>query len=239
MITESTVTPPVLIDQPDTQSISTPINTNLQPKSTHDEHSTNLNKTQDSDSNIALFDSNSPDNPPEGLKQLLARVFPQDESRARDHAKVLMLVAAGVHTLDALDQCRMIWTNVSGVQCHSPLFCQAWMAARESGDTIRRAQAERALHKRGVEGWDEASYGKDGFIRKYSDKCLELYLRAEDPKKYGERTEKSGSGVVIQVNLGVNLGKLENAKVYDVSTAVSAPESVSEALPENTETPKT
>lgn len=70
-------------------------------------------------------------------------------------------------------------------------FSAAYLEATE--DAGDRCEAE--VHRRAVEGWDEPVYqgGKRvGTIRKYSDRLLELRVKALRPDKYRERIEHTG-----------------------------------------------
>jgi hypothetical protein len=106
--------------------------------------------------------------------------------------------------------------------------------------------AEEALHKRGTKGWQEPVYfqGKRcGAVRKFDMHALELYLKAQDPAKYREDqgTKVGASGVVVQVNLGIQLGQQPPPKVYDLTIPVVQDEagSVTDVLQPKPETPET
>lgn len=102
-----------------------------------------------------------------------------------------------------------------------PHFAKLWdIAVEEATDEL-----EREARRRAVEGWEEPVYTRDGAmcgtIRRYSDKMLELLLKAYRPTKFRDRVQ-------VEHEIGENLAKrLENARrrmnVIDV-TALAAPE---------------
>lgn len=81
-----------------------------------------------------------------------------------------------------------------------PIFAQAWDDAMDDATDLM----EQAAFKRAVHGVDEPVWmrGDDGrpvkvdIIKRYSDRLLELLLKAHRPKKYNDRvvTEVSGPG---------------------------------------------
>jgi hypothetical protein len=74
-------------------------------------------------------------------------------------------------------------------------FAEAWDEALEAACDALEAEARR----RAYEGWEEPVYQKGalvGRIRKYSDRLLEVLLRAHRPEKYRETVRiRSGRSV--------------------------------------------
>ena len=80
---------------------------------------------------------------------------------------------------------------------------------KQLGEETRRSEAERALYKRGVKGWSEDVFNKDGDLTgkrtKYSDKCLEMFVNGADKTgKYAKKqhVQHEIAGVVYNINLG-------------------------------------
>jgi len=98
------------------------------------------------------------------------------------------------------------------------LFNQA-LTLREE---LRLERAEVALEKRAVDGVKEEVYTQSGKLAGYrtrwSDKLLELHLKALDPDKYAERQNHKVSGMVISVNLGLRDGTEEPPSRGDFDT---------------------
>jgi len=80
-------------------------------------------------------------------------------------------------------------------------------------EDLRLERAELALENRAVNGVKEEVYTQSGKLAGYrtrwSDKLLELHLKALDPEKYAERQNHKVSGMVVSVNLGLRDGTEE------------------------------
>lgn len=93
-------------------------------------------------------------------------------------------------------------------------------------EELRLDRAEEALRKRAIDGVKEEVYTQSGklagYRTRYSDKLLEIHLKALAPEKYSERHQHEVSGMVISVNLGLRDGTEEppsdgrTAEVIDV-----------------------
>jgi len=69
-------------------------------------------------------------------------------------------------------------------------FNDLYELAKSCQSAVLQHQREDALHKRGVDGWEEPIIWKGievGTIHRYSDKCLEIALKGENPDKYSDR----------------------------------------------------
>ncbi len=71
--------------------------------------------------------------------------------------------------------------------------------AAEWNDAVEEAtdKLEREARRRAVEGWEEPVFHKGevvGGVRKYSDRMLELLLKAHRPDKFKERVANEHSG---------------------------------------------
>lgn len=76
-----------------------------------------------------------------------------------------------------------------------PWFSEQWDEARErAGDALKTEARRRAL------GWDEERFDADGnvyTIRKYSDKMLELMLKAVYPYEFRDRVDPTANAQTI------------------------------------------
>jgi len=74
-------------------------------------------------------------------------------------------------------------------------------------DDYRLEAAEEALRERAIEGVQEEVYTHGGKFcgtkTKYSDKLLEIHLKALAPEKYAERHRHEVKGLVLSVNMGL------------------------------------
>lgn len=79
-----------------------------------------------------------------------------------------------------------------------PAFDKKWQEAMDAAADL----AEAEVRRRAVEGFDEPVFyqGKVvGYVRKYSDRMLELYIKALKPEKYREKNNPEPN-IVVQIN---------------------------------------
>lgn len=103
------------------------------------------------------------------------------------------------------------WTTFRAMtdwQCKGlkKLFELAQVAREEE----KLARAEEALEKRAIDGVQEEVYTQSGKFAgtrtKYSDRLLEVHLKALDPDKYSEKHQLDVTGTVVSVHLGLRDG---------------------------------
>ena len=91
-----------------------------------------------------------------------------------------------------------------------------YLLAKEERKNRRLHGAEEALYERAVEGVDEPIINHMGQIvgykKKYSDKLLEVQLKALDPDKYTDKNKFDNKGLVINVEMGLR----EKIKTADI-----------------------
>ena len=112
-----------------------------------------------------------------------------------DHARqnFLMALRETANVSEAARRAGISRRRAYDVRDVDPVFAAAWKDAVETAIDTLEAEAWR----RGKEGWDEPVFyrgesqrdaeGKPVTIRKYSDRMLELLLKAHRPEKYRER----------------------------------------------------
>lgn len=168
-------------------------------------------------------------------------------------AAVGMILAVGhpgtaLHALDAFVEALKIAGNVSEacelsgaarttVYRHresDPDFAKAWDEACD----IAWDRLEREAYRRAAEGWDEPVYqgGKlVGHVRKFSDRMLEITLRAKRAREYRESKETTvhvdNRSVVIQPGLDAVAGLMRDPAKREVLRAVLREVAAPEALP--------
>ena len=108
---------------------------------------------------------------------------------------------------------KMEWVQISMWSGRYKGFCALRAIAKACGDEIRQIQREEEADRRGKEGWLEPVFWngkKQGTIRRYSDKLLEIQMKANNPAKYGEKATgqqgATGGGIVLNIS-GVVLGQ--------------------------------
>ena len=95
-----------------------------------------------------------------------------------------------------------------------------YLLAKEERKNRRLHGAEEALYERAVEGVDEPMVNHLGQIvgykKKYSDKLLEVQLKALDPDKYSDKKDKTDKGLVINVEMGLRKKEIDKADYVEV-----------------------
>jgi hypothetical protein len=96
-----------------------------------------------------------------------------------------------------------------------------YQLAKEERSSRRLHGAEEALYERAVEGVDEPMVNHLGQIvgykKKYSDRLLEVQLKALDPDKYSDKKDKTDKGLVINVEMGLRKKELDKADFVQVN----------------------
>ena len=84
---------------------------------------------------------------------------------------------------------------------------QLYILAKDERHFRKLNAAEEALHERAVEGVDEPMVNHLGQIvgykKKYSDRLLEVQLKALDPDKYNDKKQHEIKGLVVNVDMGL------------------------------------
>ena len=95
-----------------------------------------------------------------------------------------------------------------------------YLLAKEERKNRRLHGAEEALYERAVEGVDEPMVNHLGQIvgykKKYSDKLIEVQLKALDPDKYSDKKDKTDKGLVINVEMGLRKKEIDKADYVEV-----------------------
>ena len=99
----------------------------------------------------------------------------------------------------------------STFRTHTAYLCPGlkvlFETALEIRETVFLEDAEAELRRRAIDGVQEEVYSASGKFAgtrtKYSDKLLELQLKALDPDKYSDKKQVSVKGTVVQINMGL------------------------------------
>lgn len=99
-----------------------------------------------------------------------------------------------------------------------------YLLAKDERHFRKLNAAEEALHERGVEGVDEPIINHLGQIvgykKKYSDRLLEVQLKALDPDKYSDKKDVNVKGLVLNVDMGLR-DPVSDAVVEEVFTGLN------------------
>lgn len=120
--------------------------------------------------------------------------------------RVCQRILDGDNTLPAIEQegisKRQFYRHVS----NDPRLAELFKDAQNRRDQIRNIQrieeAERELHRRAVEGWEEPVFDIKGNLcghkRKFSDACLIFLLKSLKPETFADRPQ-----ALVQNNLTI------------------------------------
>jgi hypothetical protein len=97
---------------------------------------------------------------------------------------------------------RQFYRHVS----HDPILAEKFKVAQNQRDKVRNAkrieEAEKELHRRAVEGWEEPVFdikgNHCGNKRKYSDACLIFMLKSLKPEVFADKPH-----TLVQNNLAI------------------------------------
>jgi len=89
-----------------------------------------------------------------------------------------------------------------------------WVQCRDIGDEYRQVLRSDAAHERAVEGVEEPVFSPSGKClgsrRVYSDRLLELLLKADNPEKFSDKKQVDVRGTVINLTTGFNRDELRS-----------------------------
>lgn len=114
------------------------------------------------------------------------RFEPSKEMTPGRAQAVLDAVATGSEDKEACEWAGISVATLRRRQKSDPEFAAAYAEARQTRIEVYRGEARR----RALEGWEEPVFFRGqqvGAVRKFSDRMLEVLLRAEDPATFGDR----------------------------------------------------
>lgn len=147
-------------------------------------------------------------------------VFDECVKDRRDFRSALEGIATGGKMLQVTSKAGFLtWGEF---EQHALSKCKAarelYKLAKHERQHRRLMAAEEALHERAVDGVDEPMVNHLGQIvgykKKYSDRLLEVQLKALDPDKYRDNKQNDTKGLVINVDM--NLRESDEEKTKDV-----------------------
>ena len=129
------------------------------------------------------------------LKRVLKRVLPSANARRRTElATCLHMLSIGKKWTESQQKSKITWHHIQAYKRHYPAFAEIFEMSEVCREAVRQLKRKDALDSRGVDGWEEPVFHKGviiGYIKRYSDKCLELGLKASDPERYSDRKAAS------------------------------------------------
>jgi|TARA_Y100000289_G_scaffold33336_1_gene32957 hypothetical protein len=147
-------------------------------------------------------------------------IFDDCKKDRRDLRSALEGIAAGGKMLVVTSKAG--FQSWSHFENHALCRCQAarklYNLAKDERKNRKLFNAEEALHERAVEGVDEPIVNHLGQIvgykKKYSDRLLEVQLKALDPDTYSDKNKNENKGLVINVEMGLR-EKMKDADIVE------------------------
>ncbi len=131
--------------------------------------------------------------------------------RARIQNFLQVLLGGGKHK-HALADNDFTWNHIQNLRHRYPGLHELWVQCRDIGDEYRQVLRSDAAHERAVEGVEEAVFSPSGKClgsrRVYSDRLLELLLKADNPEKFSDHKKVDIRGTVINLTTGFNRDEL-------------------------------
>jgi len=112
-------------------------------------------------------------------------------------ADFLRYLSNGEKHCVALKLVGLEWRTVSAYMTHDPAFKELYEEAVRIRNEYVGILREESADDRAINGWEDPIYQggvKVGERRLFSDRLMELRLKATDPGKYADRHEHTGAG---------------------------------------------
>jgi len=136
-----------------------------------------------------------------------------DALRARLQNFLQVLLEGGKHK-HALADNDFTWNHIQNLRHKYPGLHELWVQCRDIGDEYRQVLRSDAAHERAVEGVEEPVFSPSGKClgsrRVYSDRLLELLLKADNPEKFSDKKQVDVRGTVINLTTGFNRDELRS-----------------------------
>jgi hypothetical protein len=122
------------------------------------------------------------------------------------------LLQGGKHKTAMLET-DMTWNNWVHLRRRYKGLNELWLTCRDLGDEFRRILRLDAAHERAVDGVDDPIYSNSGKYlgsrKLYSDRLLELLLKADNPDKFSDKSKVEVVGTTIHIGIGFDRDKLK------------------------------
>jgi hypothetical protein len=146
-------------------------------------------------------------NAPDIDMRWLSRIEERFEGDREKIVTVLQNLALGSRHRDALADVGWTWSNLSAYRTRYPEVANLYGKVRKIGEDFRKILREDEAHRRAYDGVEENVYTQSGKLCgtkiKYSDHLLTLFLKADNPDKFMDRSSVQASGVVLNLNMGL------------------------------------
>jgi len=145
-----------------------------------------------------------------------------DQLRERLQNFLQTLLEGGKHRV-AMANNDFTWNHIQNLRHKYNGLHELWAQCRDIGDEYRQVLRSDAAHERAVDGVEEAVFSPSGKClgsrRVYSDRLLELLLKADDPDKFSDKRQVDVRGTVINLTTGFNREELREEVAREVIEA--------------------
>ena len=133
-----------------------------------------------------------------------------------------VLLEGGKHKI-ALENNDFTWNHIQNLRHKYTGLHELWIQCRDIGDEYRQVLRSDAAHERAVEGVEEAVFSATGKClgsrRVYSDRLLELLLKADNPDKFSDHKKVDIRGTVINLTTGFDRNALREEAAREIIEA--------------------
>lgn len=140
------------------------------------------------------------------LSTRLEGILVNTEAPGRERVAVfLLLTAMGVFWAPASTAAEVSWAEISTYTSRHPSFSDLYKTCQTICRQIRVERADAEIYRRGLEGYDEDRYGKDGFVgtvTRYSDRLALAFSQAHD-ERYAQTGQPDPNAAGMQVTYNI------------------------------------
>ena len=154
---------------------------------------------------------------------VLEKIYGDDDELAERVKGFLQTILIGGKHKDALANNDFVWNHVQNLRHRYKGLNDLYVACKEIGEEYRTVVRTDAAHERAVDGVDEPIYSNNGTFlgnkKIYSDRLLELLLKADSPDKFSDRKKVDIQGTVINLSTGFDRERLKE-EVLEEATEI-------------------
>lgn len=133
--------------------------------------------------------------------------IPDEKLRARVKTFLTVLLEGGIHR-KAMAEGDFHWNHVNNLFHRTEGLKDLYIMCRDIGEDYRKIVRIDAAHERAVEGVLDPIYSPAGkFLGNrtlYSDRLLELLLKADNPIRFSKQLQVESEGTVIKISMGID-----------------------------------
>ena len=149
--------------------------------------------------------------------------------RRRCRAFLSILLEGGKHKR-AMIETDFTWNNWANLHHKYPELKELWITCRDLGEEYRKIIRVDAAHERAVDGVKDPIYSPSGkYLGErtiYSDRLLELLIKADNPDRFSDKKKVEVVGTTIKLGGGFNREALKAEIIAETAEAEVIEEAV-------------